>query len=102
MKQEKDGNYTVLWWIGWITLTIISFFISCYFWTGFIAKYVGSMDKPGVPIVWVTAVFGTWMVLLVPLIVIMYSKVDKAYEDARLKRETDAFNKAKAEFKVKS
>ena len=102
MTKVKDSNYTVLWWIGWIALTIISFFVSCYFWTGIIAKHFGSMDKPGMPILWVATVFGTWMIMLVPLIIVMYSKVDKTYEDSRINRETIAFNKAKAEFKVKS
>ncbi len=100
-KQEK-GLTAVLWWLGWILLTILSFFASCYFWTLFIAKNVGGMDKPGVPILWVTAVFGSWMVLLVPLIILMYSKVDKAYEDARIARETGALDKAKTAFRVRS
>ena len=91
-----------MWWVGWITLTIASFFVSCYFWTGFLAKHAGSMDKPGMPILWVAAVFGTWMVLLVPLIVVMYSKVDKAYEDARISRENAQFERAQKEFDVKS
>ena len=99
---KKDGQSTVLWWIGWILLTILSFFISCYFWTGFIARHVGGMEKPGVPILWVTAVFGSWMVLLVPLIIVMYSKVDKAYEDARIVRESAAFKKAQDSFRIKS
>ena len=84
--SSKKQN-TVLWWIGWIVLTIVSFFVSCYFWTGFIAKHVGPMNQGGVPILWVTAVFGSWMVLLVPLIIVMYNKVDRAYEDARISRE---------------
>lgn len=100
--QKKDDARTVFWWIGWILLTIVSFFISCYFWTGFIAKNVGSIDKPGVPILWVTAVFGSWMVLLVPLIILMYSKVDKAYEDARIARETESSRKAKLTSGIKS
>ena len=58
------------------------------------------MDKPGVPVLWVCAVFGSWMVLLVPLIILMYSKVDKAYEDARISRETAQFEKAKQDFRV--
>ncbi len=98
--MKKDSS-TVGWWLGWITLTIISFFISCYFWTGFIAKHVGGMDKPGVPILWVSAVFGSWMVLLVPLIILMYTKVDKAYEDARIARENTQLEKSKGEFKVR-
>lgn len=93
---------TVLWWIGWIVATIVSFFISCWFWTGFIAKNVGPMSKPGVPIIWVAAVFGTWMILLVPLIVVMYSKVDKAYEDARLSREARELERAKNDLGVRS
>ncbi len=97
----KKSDSTVLWWIGWIMLTILSFFVSCYFWTGFIAERVGPMSKSGVPFLWVSAVFGTWMVLLVPLIVLMYTKVDKAYEDARLTKEAAEFHKTKDDFGVK-
>ena len=100
--SRKNEPSTVGWWIGWIALTIASFFVSCYFWTGVIARHAGNMDKPGVPILWVAAVFGSWMVLLVPLIVIMYNKVDKAYEDARLARESTQYQKAKENFKINS
>jgi len=102
MTSQGKGSQTVLWWLGWILLTILSFFVSCYFWTRFIARNVGTMHEPGVPALWVTAVFGSWMALLVPLIVIMYNKVDKAYEDARITRETTQFHKLKQEFQVKS
>ena len=98
----KKGESTVLWWIGWILLTILSFFVSCWFWTGFIARHVGNMSKPGAPLLWVSAVFGSWMVLLVPLIIVMYSKVDKAYEDARLAKETAASSKSKPDFGIKT
>ncbi|MGH7198534.1 MAG: hypothetical protein ACREH5_07335 [Candidatus Omnitrophota bacterium] len=100
--MSKKGGSTVLWWVGWIVLTIVTFFISCWFWTGFIAERVGDMRQPGVPLLWVTAVFGSWMVLLVPLIIVMYSKVDKAYEDARITRETAQFSKARLECGIKS
>ncbi len=89
------------WWIGWILLTIGSFFLSCFFWTRLIAERVGPIQKPGVAILWVTAVFGTWMILLVPLIVIMYQKVDKAYEDARIAREKESFERSKQQLGVK-
>lgn len=85
---QKQGDHTVLWWIGWIALTILSFFVSYAFWTPFIAKHVGAMDNPAMPIIWVSAVFGSWMVLLVPLIIVMYNKVDRAYEDGRNRRES--------------
>ena len=84
MKKKEN---TVLWWIGWIVLSIASFFVSCYFWTGWIASHVGPMTQRGASVLWVSAVFGSWMLLLVPLIIVMYAKVDKAYEDARLARE---------------
>ena len=98
----KTKDKTITWWLGWITLTILSFFVSCYFWTGFIARHVGSMRTSGVPVLWVTAVFGSWMILLVPLIIVMYYKVDKAYEDARIVRETAAVQKARSELKLRS
>ena len=98
----KTSQSTVAWWLGWIGLTIASFFVSCYFWTKFIARHVGGMQEPGVPILWVAAVFGTWMILLVPLIIVMYSKVDKAYEDARIAREKTAFEKREKSLPFKS
>ena len=100
VSKKKDS--TVLWWIGWILLTIVSFFVSCAFWTGFIAQRVGSMQNPQTAILWVTTVFGSWMVLLVPLIVVMYQKVDKAYEDARTVREKEAYLNTKKAMGVKS
>ena len=48
------------------------------------------MDQKGMPLLWVASVFGTWMILLVPLIIIMYNKVDRAYEDTRIQREKAA------------
>ncbi len=101
-KSADNKQNTVLWWVGWITLTIVSFFASCYFWTGFISAHVGTMDQKGVPIIWVTAVFGSWMVLLVPLIVVMYNKVDRAYEDTRLSREKAELEKAQKNSPVRS
>jgi ABC-type Na+ efflux pump permease subunit len=99
---NKGSSTTVAWWVGWILLTILSFFVCFYFWTPIIAKHVGSMQEPAAPILWVVAVFGSWMVLLVPLIIVMYAKVDKAYEDARIARETAESQKAKESFKIKS
>ena len=85
--MNKQSDQSVLWWVGWIALSILTFFAASYFWTGFISSHFGSMDQKGAPLLWVTAVFGTWMLLLVPLIVVMYNKVDRAYEDARIRRE---------------
>lgn len=84
-KAKKDR--TVLWWILWITATIVSFFIAHAVWTPWIAEHFGSVREPRNAIIWVIAVFGTWMVILFPLIIVMYQKVDKAYEDARIRRE---------------
>lgn len=89
--SDRRGSFAAVgWWIGWIVLTIASFFLSGAVWTPLIAGRFGSMREPGVPILWVVAVFGTWIVLLVPLIIVMYVKVDKAYEDARIRREEAA------------
>lgn len=85
--STKKSNATILWWVGWIVLTIGSFFVACYFWTWLIAERVGSIKNEGVTVLWVSTVFGTWMVFLLPLIIVMYNKVDRAYEDARMKRE---------------
>ena len=89
-KQKPKGIQTILWWVGWITLTILSFFVAAAFWTPLIAHHVGSVRETKPAILWVTAVFGTWMVFLVPLIIFMYQRVDKVYEDARIRREQNA------------
>ncbi len=86
-KKTTAGTQTIFWWIIWISFTIGSFFIAAYIWTPIIAKHFGSVRQTNASIAWVVAVFGTWMIILVPLIVLMYSKVDKVYEDARIRRE---------------
>lgn len=89
-KPKKPGVQTIFWWILWIVLTIGSFFVAAAFWTPIIAQKFGSVRETKASIYWVVSVFGSWMILLVPLIVFMYSKVDKAYEDARIRREQNA------------
>ncbi len=98
----KQKDRSVFWWVGWITLTIVTFFVSYALWTPFIAEHVGPMSKPGAPMLWVTAVFGTWMVFLVPLIIVMYNKVDRAYDEARVCREQQAAELLKSRFPVRS
>ena len=88
--SSTKGIQTIFWWIAWITLTIVSFFAAAAFWTPVIAQHLGSVRETRNAIIWVTAVFGTWMIFLVPMIVFMYQKVDKAYEDARIRRESNA------------
>lgn len=85
LSQEDETNVT--WWIGWIALTIAAFFASVGFWTWYFSKSGGNIQAPGAAARWVFAVFGTWMIALLPLIVVMYQKVDRAYEKARLRRE---------------
>ena len=88
--KKSGGTQTIFWWIVWITLTIASFFAAAAFWTPVIAKKFGSVSQTRNAVIWIIAVFGTWMAALVPLIVVMYSKVDKAYDDARIRREQAA------------
>jgi hypothetical protein len=89
-SKKSGGSQTILWWVVWISLTIGSFFVAAVFWTPIIAKHFGSVRETRASIAWVASVFGTWMVILVPLIIVMYSKVDKVYEDARIRREKNA------------
>ncbi|MBI4550300.1 MAG: hypothetical protein HY714_05190 [Candidatus Omnitrophica bacterium] len=95
MGALPERKSSVGWWIGWIVLTIGSFFASCAFWTWIIAKHLGPVREGNTSILWVAAVFGSWMVLLVPLIVVMYNKVDRAYEEARIRREARAEERAR-------
>ena len=91
LSQEDETKVT--WWIGWIALTILTFFVSVGFWTWFFSKSGGNIQDPGAAARWVFAVFGTWMLALLPLIVVMYQKVDRAYENARLRREENETKK---------
>ncbi len=102
MAKAKDTQASVLWWMGWMALTILTFFVAAWFWTPVVAKHFGPMQKPWAPAVWTGAVFGTWMLFLVPLIVVMYNKVDRAYEDARIAREREAFDRARKGFSFRS
>jgi len=89
-SAKKSGSWSVLWWVVWIILTIGSFFAASAFWTPIIAKHFGSIRETKAASMWILAVFGTWMVMLLPLIVVMYQKVDKAYDDVRIRREKAA------------
>jgi len=101
-KKKASGLKAVFWWLVWITVTILSFFVSAFFWTRVLANHVGPMSQSGMPVLWIAAVFGSWMVLLVPLIVIMYQKVDRAYEDARIRRETMTEKRLLSQIKCRS
>ena len=85
--MDKQDESTVTWWLIWISLTIGSFFAAVWFWTPFIAERFGPVRNPTTSILWIIAVFGSWLVALIPLMIFMYYKVDKAYEDARIRRE---------------
>ena len=89
-SKKSGGSQTILWWVIWIALTIGSFFVASAIWTPVIASRFGSVRETKPAVLWITAVFGTWMVILLPLIILMYQKVDKAYEDARIRREKAA------------
>lgn len=86
-SSQPHAMGAVFWWVVWITLTIVSFFAAVWFWTPIIARKFGPVHETHAAIIWLIAVFGSWLICLVPLIILMYSKVDKAYEDARIKRE---------------
>ncbi len=88
--MDKRDESTVTWWLIWISLTIGSFFAAVWFWTPFIAERFGSVRNSSTSLLWVIAVFGSWLVALIPLMILMYNKVDKAYEDARIRRELRA------------
>lgn len=84
---DQEDEATISWWLIWIGLTIGSFFLSVWFWTPFIASHFGSIKNSMNELIWVVAVFGTWLVALTPLMIFMYHKVDQAYEKARIQRE---------------
>ena len=99
--MDKQDESTVTWWLIWISLTIGSFFLAVWFWTPLIANRFGSIKNPTTSLIWIIAVFGTWLVALIPLMIFMYQKVDKAYEDARIRRESRAV-KFKDPVKIKA
>ncbi|MBI2167793.1 MAG: hypothetical protein HYU34_06125 [Candidatus Omnitrophica bacterium] len=86
-RMSRQDETHVTWWIGWIALTIAAFFASAGFWTWFLAREGKTIHETANARFWIFSVFGTWMIALVPLIVVMYQKVDRAYENARRRRE---------------
>lgn len=86
-RLDRQDETHVVWWIGWIALTIASFFASAGFWTWHLARAGKSIHETANARLWIFSVFGTWMIALLPLIVVMYRKVDRAYENARRQRE---------------
>ena len=86
-RMSRQDETHVTWWIGWIALTIATFFVSAGFWTWFLARGGKTIHETANARFWIFSVFGTWMIALVPLIVVMYQKVDRAYENARRQRE---------------
>jgi len=93
-KDSAKGISGILWWVIWMAVAILSFFGSSFFWTHIIADKIGTTDNPQTALVWVVCVFGTWMVCLIPLIITMYNRVDKAYEDSKIAREEKEFQRA--------
>lgn len=89
-KEKPKSRWGVISWVVWIVMTIVSFFVSAYIWTHVLARFYGTMQEPGAPIVWVSCVFGTWIIFLIPMIIFMYKNVDRAYEEMRAKREQQA------------
>lgn len=85
--MDDEDESTVMWWLIWIGLTIGSFFLSVWFWTPFLADKLGSIKESANSLIWIVAVFGTWLLALTPLMIFMYQKVDRAYEKARIARE---------------
>ena len=94
---DDEDEATVSWWLIWIGLTIGSFFLSVWFWTPFIAEHFGSIKTSANELIWVVAVFGTWLVALTPLMIFMYHKVDQAYEKARIQREARGENPSRVD-----
>lgn len=63
----KDHS-SFLWWLGWIVLAITALIGSGSFWTWAIPRTLGDFTNPAVTMLWLIAVFGTWMILLIPFI----------------------------------
>ncbi len=93
---NRKNKSSILWWMGWISLTILSFFISCIFWTWILSHQLGDIHETHNALIWVAFVFGTWMVFLFPLIIFMYNKVDRSYEESKIQREIAFQNKIQA------
>jgi hypothetical protein len=66
---DKEDARMIIQWMGWIAVAVASFLASEFFWA-----YL--FEKTGGPIfIWLVAVFGTWLVLAVPLGLVLYRKI---------------------------
>lgn len=86
-QTQNEEETTISWWLVWIGMTIGSFFLAAWFWTPFLASRLGSIKESANALIWIVAVFGTWLIALTPLMIFMYRKVDQTYEKARIAKE---------------
>ena len=65
-------------------LFIFALIASCLFWSLYFRDRIFS--SPGLDTLWAKAVFGTWLFLILPFLVLMYRKADKILKDAEARQ----------------
>ena len=79
-RLNDDQEKAVDAWLGGMSLFIGSLILSCLFWTVRYKQQV--MESPALDEMWAKSVFGTWLVLLLPFLVMMYRQADRLFKTA--------------------
>ena len=84
-RLNEDQEKSVDAWFTGMGFFLGLFVASAVFWTWALKKRLFP-DTPGFDPLWLKAVFGTWMLILIPLLVWMYRKADSIFEKANARQ----------------
>ncbi|MBI3312804.1 MAG: hypothetical protein HYZ83_01025 [Candidatus Omnitrophica bacterium] len=80
--QERAVNAWLLGMGTFVGLLILS----CFFWSLALKGQIHQNVSQGFNSVWAKAVFGSWLLLLMPFLIFMYRKADQIFKDATIRQ----------------
>lgn len=84
-RLNPDQERAVDAWFGGMSVFLLLLVLSAFFWSAWFLK--DPIPGGGTDPRWVKAVFGTWLFITLPFLVIMYRQADKIFKDA-VQRQT--------------
>jgi len=84
-RLNQDQEKSVDAWFTGMGFFIGLFIASTVFWSWFFKKRIFP-DTPGFDPLWTKAVFSSWLLVLIPLLVWMYRKADRIFENAHARQ----------------
>ncbi|MBI3251799.1 MAG: hypothetical protein HYZ52_00570 [Candidatus Omnitrophica bacterium] len=86
-RLNPDQEIAVDAWFGGMSVFLALLVASAFFWSGWFLK--GAPRDAGIDPRWVRAVFGTWLFITLPFLVVMYRQADRIFKNAHA-RQTHA------------